>query len=133
MPNELAILDLAIKMLGGRGRFIQPRYRRRLQSAILAERKPAEELILFVPGRTDTRWFRLLRDSVVCFIHGRVRFESHRSGTPFPSLAVYVGTRERHFNGVFSRIRSVRVRCGRAPLDVGQRLRGDLCQRGAHE
>lgn len=53
-----------------------------------------EAAILLVPARTDTEWFRRLRDFPICFIGGRVRFIGpHGAGdaAPFPSALVYVG------------------------------------------
>lgn len=53
-----------------------------------------EAAILLVPARTDTEWFRRLRDFPICFIGGRVRFigpDGAGDAAPFPSALAYVG------------------------------------------
>lgn len=58
------------------------------------EMREIEAAILLVPARTDTEWFRRLRDFPICFIGGRVRFissDGEAAGAPFPSALVYLG------------------------------------------
>jgi hypothetical protein len=56
--------------------------------------------IALVPSRTDTAWFRRLRDLPRCFISGRLRF-SGADPAPFPSMAVYRGERPTEFRKGF--------------------------------
>jgi len=65
------------------------------------------EAIALVPARTDTAWFRLLRDGTICFIDGRLHFSNSKDGAPFPSAAIYLGKRVDVFDGVFSDIGDV--------------------------
>lgn len=58
-----------------------------------------EEAIALVPSRTDTEWFHSLRAYPRCFIRGRLRFNEHHNGAPFPSMAVYLGSRGEKFVG----------------------------------
>jgi len=58
------------------------------------ERREIEAAILLVPARTDTEWFRRLRDFPICFIGGRVRFigpDGEADAAPFPSALIYIG------------------------------------------
>jgi len=47
--------------------------------------------IALLPARTDTEWFRRLRNYTVCFIKGRLRFVGADNSAPFPSMLVYLG------------------------------------------
>lgn len=47
--------------------------------------------IALVAARTDTEWFRRLRNYPRCFIWGRLRFSNQENSAPFPSMAVYLG------------------------------------------
>lgn len=47
--------------------------------------------IALVPARTDTAWWALLRDSVLCLVRGRLRFSESAAGAPFPSAVAYMG------------------------------------------
>ena len=49
------------------------------------------EAIALVPARTDTQWFRLLRDYVCCFVTGRLTFIGNDDPAPFPSALFYLG------------------------------------------
>ena len=68
--------------------------------------------IALVPARTDTAWFRRLRDFPRCFISGRLRFNGHETGAPFPSMAVYLGSDLTQFVSVFSQIGDIYARLG---------------------
>jgi phage N-6-adenine-methyltransferase len=49
------------------------------------------QAIALLPARTDTAWFRLLRDFPLCFLYGRLNFSGHENGAPFPSVIVGLG------------------------------------------
>lgn len=66
------------------------------------------EAIILVPSRTDTIWFRKLRNFPRCFIWGRLKFGSENSA-PFPSMAVYIGSNLDGFKKVFNDIGDVYV------------------------
>lgn len=55
------------------------------------ERRNIEAGIALLPARTDTDWFRRLRDYALCFIDGRLTFIGAANAAPFPSLLAYVG------------------------------------------
>lgn len=65
------------------------------------------EAIALVPSRTDTQWFRQLRDYPRCFVWGRLRFSGMETGAPFPSMAVYLGTNRKRFVTIFGAIGDV--------------------------
>jgi len=65
--------------------------------------------VALVPARTDTQWFRLLRDFPVCFVTGRLRF-SGADPAPFPSCAVYLGADVGAFYAAFHEIGDIYVR-----------------------
>ena len=50
-----------------------------------------EQAIVLVPARTDTRWFRMLKEYPRCFMWGRVRFNDHANSAPFPTMLVALG------------------------------------------
>lgn len=62
------------------------------------------EAIGLVPSRTDTRWFRRIRQYPRCFVWGRLRFGEHGNSAPFPSMAVYLGRNMGAFKAVFEDI-----------------------------
>ena len=49
------------------------------------------EAIALVPSRTDTQWWRRLRDFPVCFVTGRLTFVGNDDPAPFPSAIFYLG------------------------------------------
>ena len=59
------------------------------------------EAIALVPARTDTDWFRRLRDAAICFVDGRLRFSDAEAGAPFPSALAYLGPNRRGFIAAF--------------------------------
>ena len=69
--------------------------------------------VALVPARTDTRWFRILRDFPVCFLDGRLRFhngDDSGDAAPFPSCAFYLGDQDVLFNEVFAPVGDVYLR-----------------------
>ncbi len=67
------------------------------------------EAIALLPARTDTAWFRILRNYPKCFVHGRLRFGNAKNSAPFPSVVVYLGTKQRKFQEVFSELGDVYI------------------------
>lgn len=47
--------------------------------------------IALLPSRTDTQWWKRLREYPVCFIQGRLTFVGSQDPAPFPSAVVYLG------------------------------------------
>jgi site-specific DNA-methyltransferase (adenine-specific) len=47
-------------------------------------------VVLVVPSRTDTAWWHayVMRADEIRFIRGRLHFDEHVTGTPFPSCVV---------------------------------------------
>lgn len=72
----------------------------KLASAYQAGR--VQEAIALLPSRTDTSWFRRLREFPRCFISGRLHFGSAEAGAPFPSVAVYLGPTPETFYAAFA-------------------------------
>jgi phage N-6-adenine-methyltransferase len=72
----------------------------KLASSFAAEE--VKEAIALLPSRTDTAWFRLLREYPRCFITGRLTFSGHESPAPFPSVVVYLGKHMQKFVRVHS-------------------------------
>jgi len=70
------------------------------------------EAIALVAARTDTAWFNLLEDPVVCFVRGRLKFGGAVSGpAPFPSALFYVGKKHRAgFASRFAKIGAIYTR-----------------------
>jgi len=62
------------------------------------------EAIVLAPSRTDTIWFRRLREYPRCFVWGRLRFSGHDNFAPFPSMVVYLGKNLGAFSDAFSDI-----------------------------
>lgn len=67
------------------------------------------EALLLVAARTDTAWFRKLREYPRCFIWGRIKFingATGEAGDPagFPSMVVYMGPNYLTFKDEFSSI-----------------------------
>jgi len=62
------------------------------------------EMILLVPARVDTKWFRGLLGGVICFLHGRLKFGAQPAPAPFPSALIYFGPNAAKFAAVFSSV-----------------------------
>jgi len=63
-----------------------------------------KEAIVLIPSRTDTAWFRMLREYPRCFIWGRLKFSGAENTAPFPSMAVYLGNGAERFCKAFGDI-----------------------------
>ena len=61
----------------------------------IEEHKKGHEIILFVPARTDTKWFEKLfyYGAEFNFITGRIKF-SGKQGAPFPSVVIELTGKE---------------------------------------
>ena len=66
-----------------------------------------KEAIALVPSRTDTEWFRELKEYPRCFIWGRLRFSNQENSAPFPSMIVYLGNNLNKFVEIFNEIGDV--------------------------
>lgn len=56
------------------------------------------DLLMLLPARTDTRWWKRATEGALwCGIEGRVRFDGHSGGAPFPSAVVYRGAHPERF------------------------------------
>lgn len=62
------------------------------------------EAVALLPARTDTRWFRELRQYPRCFVSGRLKFSESETSAPFPSAVVYFGPRVEEFARAFTGI-----------------------------
>lgn len=76
--------------------YMNPPYGRQIADWIsyLVREYEAERVsaaVALVPSRTDTQWFRELREYPRCFIWGRLQFSGCENTAPFPSMAVYLG------------------------------------------
>lgn len=60
------------------------------------------EYVALVPARTDTAWFDVLREGLLCFIRGRLKFGDAEQGAPFPSVAAYRGPNPQRFALAFA-------------------------------
>ena len=68
-----------------------------------------QEAIALLPARTDTQWFRRLRDYPRCFVWGRLRFSDATNSAPFPSMVVYLGGKLEAFTNAFNDIGDVYI------------------------
>lgn len=75
-----------------------PPYGRNLLRWVAKAAVEAEEtgglVVMLLPARTDTRWFRVVADTAdeIRFIQGRLKFEGNDTSAPFPSmLAIWYG------------------------------------------
>ncbi len=68
------------------------------------------EAIALVPSRTDTKWFQLFAPFAKCFIHGRLRFGGAENTAPFPSVAVYMGSKTSLFADIFADTGTISLR-----------------------
>lgn len=60
-----------------------------------------QEGIVLVPSRTDTKWFRRMKEYPRCFIWGRLKFGDSENSAPFPSMVVYLGNNTKGFIQIF--------------------------------
>ena len=77
--------------------FINPPYSKIKQfvDKSIEEHKKGKEIILLIPARTDTKYFRKLVDygCDIVFITGRLHFNDSNSA-PFPSCLVYLTNKQ---------------------------------------
>lgn len=69
--------------------------------------------IALVPARTDTAWFQTLRDTILCFVGGRLRFSNSEQSAPFPSVLAYFGDERDRFAEIFGDVGDIWVRVER--------------------
>jgi len=95
--------------------FMNPPYGRRIiewVDHLLAEFRsdPTMEAIALLPAKTDTIYFKLLRDYPRCFVDHRLSFDGNGCGRcPFPSMIVYLGPRTEEFASIFSGLGDIYV------------------------
>lgn len=65
------------------------------------------QALVLVPSRTDTEWYRMLRDYPRCFINGRLKFSESENAAPFPNMVVSLGCDRSQFIAVFGAIGDV--------------------------
>lgn len=83
------------------------------------EEQNISHAVVLTAARTDTAWFRMLRDFSVCFVAGRLRFRTPDSrddrpgqSSPFPSAVFALGVNQRVFLKVFGQMGDVYARVG---------------------
>lgn len=64
---------------------------------VISERDNCEVIVMLVPARTDTQWFRRLLDAgaEVRFITGRIKYEGSKANAPFPSILIILRSSRR--------------------------------------
>lgn len=82
-----------IKIGGGETVWLNPPYGREIalwvKKAYEESQKPKTKCVLFLPARTDTKWFHDYCMKGICiFIKGRVKFGNSKVNAPFPSVVV---------------------------------------------
>ena len=65
------------------------------------------EAIVLTAARTDTEWFKLLREFPRCFIKGRLKFGNNSNRAPFASVVFYLGDNIPKFIEAFNDIGDV--------------------------
>lgn len=71
-----------------------------------AEAKEGVEIIALLPGRFDTKWFRAMQASRLCWYGRRIPFIDHskpdqKDTAKFPSVFAYWGNRPARFEEIF--------------------------------
>ena len=106
--RHLTIADDGLEY-GWRGRvFANPPYSRVQDFAdkVAMEAENIDEAIILVPARTETKWWRTIPATHVCFFHGRLKFVPESGdadgAATFPSAALYVGKTWLRFVDAFS-------------------------------
>jgi hypothetical protein len=69
--------------------------------ALELETPRRREVLVLLPGRTETRWFRRLRPEFICFLRGRLAVGDHLGSAPFPSVVQYLGPNPERFAATF--------------------------------
>jgi len=86
--------------------FVNPPYGREIRAwALKFATEPMVEGIALVPARTDTGWWQALWPYYICFLRGRLKFETPLGATnsaPFPSALIYKGPRGEAFAAAFA-------------------------------
>jgi hypothetical protein len=62
------------------------------------------EAIALVPSRTDTQWWKRLRNWHVCLVTGRLKFIGNDDPAPFPSAVFYIGQNVGRFVWAFEEL-----------------------------
>jgi hypothetical protein len=70
------------------------------------------EAIALTPARTDTQWFKRLRNFPKCFVSGRLKFSGYDNSAPFPSMITYLGRNMDKFSQTFETIGDIYTRYG---------------------
>jgi site-specific DNA-methyltransferase (adenine-specific) len=95
MTTETMLIEVVRNEFDGELRYVRPAYGRRIAvelESLSDDATAGANLAVLVPARTDTRWFwGYCRPWEVRFLRGRVRFDGHRSGAPFPSALIVMG------------------------------------------
>lgn len=65
------------------------------------------EALALVPARTDTQWWKRLRDFPVCLVEGRLQFIGNDDPAPFPSAIFYLGSHLGRFYHTFRRFGNI--------------------------
>lgn len=89
-------LALPWHVAGGGLVFVNPPYGKALPDwarKYAHESERNAEIVALVPARTETKWFRTMRNAsvAVCFLSKRVHFVGGTSGATFPSAVFYTG------------------------------------------
>jgi len=73
--------------------FVNPPYGREIGKWIkkgYEESKKGKLVVFLIPSRTDTKWWHdyVMEADTIKFIKGRLKFDEHKTGAPFPSALV---------------------------------------------
>ena len=88
--------------------YVNPPYGRNIidkwveKAVVEYQAQRAREILLLLPARTDTQWFKLLNSYARLYFEGRLKFlasENKDNSAPFPSMLVYLGLQEDLFVG----------------------------------
>ena len=90
--TESDVIDALTAEFGARLDYARPAWNRRLGEQLVKARELASEtriVAALVPARTDTVWWwDNARLGEVRALRGRVRFDGHKGGAPFPSAVL---------------------------------------------
>lgn len=110
--------------------FVNPPYGRELslwiQKAIAEyEANRAREILILIPSRTDTQWFKSLNPYSRLYVEGRLWFKSEsgdiQSAAPFPSAIFYMGERVKDFKELWGDLGRVELAAVRFDKTAYQR------------
>ena len=90
-PVEPTFNGLGVRW--GQCNFVNPPYGNEIAKWVLKgyeEAMRGKTVVMLVPSRTDTSWWHayVMRADEIRFIRGRLHFDEHPSGAPFPSCVV---------------------------------------------